>query len=106
VDNFLQAHYPRYKPQNKTSDGIPAFELLASNPALFGCRFTRVVRPNLLDRWISLYSFIRDNLSGTFFVCKPRHAFVVKDGDVYDLNEVDYSSPVDGAWRVEPIIGK
>ena len=103
VDNFLQALYPKYKPHNKTTSGIPAYELLGNVKVLFGHKFTKVVRVNNKTDWLSLYSFIHDNLVGTFFVCKPHHAFVVKDGDVYDLNDVDYSAPVDGAWKVEKV---
>lgn len=60
-------------------------------------------------RWSSIYvtagEFVRRNPVGAFYVCRPGHAFVIVDGEVFDTGRrVSVRTRITDAWRVRRVI--
>ena len=96
VEEVVQREQPNFRPEVKGQGGVRTDKLFGSSRRLFGHPFTKLNEPVM-----SLDVILRRHPTGTFVVRRKRHAFVVKDGKVYDwLNNADRYDVLD-AWQVE-----
>ena len=96
VEEVVQREQPNFRPEVKGKGGVNTDKLFGSKRRLFGYTFIRLNEPVM-----ELSSFLRRHTAGTFVVRRKRHAFVVKDGKVYDWrNDADRYDVLD-AWQVE-----
>ena len=96
VEEVVQREQPAFRPEVKGKGGVNTDKLLGKCRRLFGHTFTSLNEPVM-----ELSSFLRRHPTGTFIVRRKRHAFVVKNGKVYDwLNNADRYDVLQ-AWQVE-----
>ena len=96
MEEVVQREQPTFRPEVKGKGGVNTDKLFGKSRRLFGYTFTSLDEPIM-----ELSSFLRRHSTGTFIVRRKRHAFVVKDGKVYDwLNNADRYDVLQ-AWQVE-----
>jgi hypothetical protein len=79
VEELIQREQPTFRPDLKAGRGVYANKLFGHSRHLFGHTFTKLTDPVL-----TLDDFLRRHPTGTYLVCRKRHAFVIKDGKVFD----------------------
>ncbi len=96
VEEVVQREQPSFRPEVKGKGGVNTDKLFGRVRRLFGHTFTHLNEPVM-----SLDDFLQRHPTGTFIVRRRRHAFVVRNGKVYDwLNNADRYDVLD-AWVVE-----
>lgn len=95
---LVQEQPKNYRPDVQSNGGVYTIKLLGNERKMFGHKFTKVS-----TEFLRLYDFVRRYSKGTFLVTKKHHAFVVKDGEVFDLNQHDFMDTIIVAWKVEKI---
>lgn len=97
VEEILLREQPGvYRPDHKTNQGVFVNRLLGSARLMLGHKFIRYPFPR-----VHLRSFLNMIGMGTYLVNIPRHMFVVKDCEVFDLNNVNLNSLCLEVWKVE-----
>ena len=96
VEEVVQREQPRFRPEVKGQGGVQTDKLFGKSRRLFGHTFTKLNEPVM-----ELRAFLRRHPTGTFVVRRKRHAFVVKDGKVYDWRDDAGRYDVLDAWSVE-----
>lgn len=87
-----QSHY---NPNAINTGGVVLSKFMRQERKLFGKMFTRVGYINTLPQ-----DFIRRFYAGTYLVANDNHAYVVKEGDIFDGNPTRWNKPIVDAWRV------
>ena len=98
IESFVMNEQPHFRPDRKDSGGVYTDKLLKDSRKLFGHTFSRV---SLAYQGQSLQAFTKYYGVGTYLVCNNNHAFVVKDGEIFDANPIKWHQPVRGAWKAE-----
>lgn len=99
VEEVLVREQPNvYRPDIQGNRGVITEKFLGNERKLFGHKFTRVS-----TQVMRLYDFCRKFANGTYLVRRKGHMFVVKDGEVFDLLNHDWMTPILDAWKVEKI---
>ena len=100
VEEVLVREQPKcYRPDHVTNSGVNTLKLFGASRKIWGHHFVNL----FINRDISVFSFTRKYLHGTFLVTRRGHMFVVKDGEVFDLNTIQFSATVVEAWEVSPL---
>ena len=101
VEDVIKLHHSRYMaPEGTRAHGVFTRSLFKDEFTILGHKLTRVPAPPIQNR---IWSFKQLNPKGTFLVCIPRHALVIKDGEQFDAIDSDVDKPVEEAWAVEKI---
>ena len=101
VEYLLMKEQPNtYRPDIQGNRGVRTEKFLGRKRVVFGHKFECVIS---FPDTITLAGFLRRHTLGTYLVCKRGHAFVVKDGEVFDLGNYDYSDTLFFAWKVEKV---
>ena len=96
VEEVLFHEQPRnWKPDLRGNSGVETHKLFGHTRKIFGHTFTKVTH------WYSVYETSQRLLNGTYLVRIHRHVFVIKDGQVFDLNETRWTEKVLDVWKVE-----
>lgn len=98
IEELVQREQPHFRPDLKTSGGVFTDKLLGQQRCLFGHRFIKVVEGR-----VPLNVFRGHFPTGTFLVRRKRHAFVIKDGKVFDWFDNTDRCDILAAWKVEKV---
>jgi len=97
VEYVLTKEQPEtYRPDIKGNGGVLTHALLKKSRKLFGHLFTSVSGTKITVGTLTKYY-----PTGTYLVTRPRHAFVLKDGVIYDGVPIKHKETVTGLWKVE-----
>lgn len=95
IEEKVMREQPAYNPRVKRS-GVYGTKFLGRERVLYGRKFTlESMHVKHLPIFLSWY------VTGTYLVINRNHAYVVKDGEVFDGNTIKWNEPIVAAWKVE-----
>lgn len=101
VEALINREQPSFRPDFKTGGGVRTDKLLGKSRRLFDHTFTEI---DIGQRDCLLQKFCLNQPKGTFLVRREGHAYVVRDGKVFDWFDNTHKHFVLQAWRVEKIL--
>jgi len=83
----------------KPNRGTNIRKFFKNNRTVFNSSFTKLK----FRKAITLNKFVKLYPSGTYYVRKSRHVFVVKDGVAIDMSKPKTFCRITDAWEVKPL---
>lgn len=99
VEDMILREQSSYGPYSATK-GVYTHRFLKSSRVIQGVRFTLMA--NMRGKTVGLFRTLFN--TGTYLVCKAGHAFVIRDGEVYDANETPDRVQLVEAWKAEKVV--
>ncbi len=95
VEERVMGEQPKFRPDLKSGQGCRIIALLKMERRLFGFNFlSKTFRSTF-----TLNEFVFNHKKGTYLVCIPGHALVVKDGEIFDACQSKWNARV--TWVYE-----
>ncbi len=86
----------------REGEGVQSTQFFGTSKVVFGHRFTEVYNV-LRDHRISVSQARCKFSEGSYYVRVPRHAFALREGQIFDLSNTGIMTPVLNVWKVEKI---
>jgi hypothetical protein len=99
IEETVMREQPRFRPDKKTGQGCNVLALLRSSRRFFGFNFASKTHFPIK---MTLNEFVFNHKQGTYLMCIPGHAFVVRDGEVFDACETKWNARI--TWVYEATI--
>jgi hypothetical protein len=100
VEDFIRREQPDHRPDIKSGKGVYTDKLFGKLRVLFGHQFLKMPDVEVVG---SLHIFVKYHNDGDYLVCNRNHAYVVRNGQVFDGRNDTFNYPIRDVWKVRKV---